>query len=149
MRPCVAAIPHMIKITGTISIDEREIREEFIRASGPGGQHVNKVSTAVQLRFDVRGSSLPAEVKKRLYALAGTRLTGEGVLIISARGSRSRETNRADALERLVGLVRKAAEKPKARIRTRATFSSKQKRLESKTIRARTKRMRKPVKGED
>lgn len=139
----------MIKITDTISIDEREIREEFIRASGPGGQHVNKVSTAVQLRFDVRGSSLPAEVKKRLYRLAGAKATEKGVVIISARRSRSRETNRADALERLKELVRKAAEKPKARIKTRATFSSKQKRLESKTIRGRTKKMRKPVKGED
>lgn len=139
----------MIKITDTVYIDESEIREEFVRASGPGGQHVNKVSTAVQLRFDIPGSPLPADVKKRLYRLAGTRVTGEGVLIISARQSRSRETNRRDALDRLVGLVRKATEKPKARIKTRATFSSREKRLESKTIRGRTKKMRKTVKGED
>lgn len=139
----------MIKITDTIRIDESEIKEEFVRASGPGGQHVNKVSTAVQLRFDIPGSALPADVKKRLYRLAGTRVTGEGVLIISARQSRSRETNRRDALDRLVELIRKATEKPKARIKTRATFSSRQKRLESKTIHARTKKMRKAVKGED
>jgi len=139
----------MIKITDTVYIDESEIKEEFVRASGPGGQHVNKVSTAVQLRFDIPGSALPGDVKKRLYMLAGTRVTGEGVLIISARQSRSRETNRQDALDRLVGLIRKATEKPKARIKTRATFSSKQKRLESKTIRGRTKKMRKAVKGED
>jgi len=139
----------MIKINERLSIDESEIKEEFVRASGPGGQHVNKVSTAVQLRFDLRGSALPGDVKNRIYKLAGTRVTGEGVLIISARQSRSREANRQDALERLVGLIRKATEKPKARIKTRATFSSKQERLESKTIHGRRKQMRKPVKGED
>ncbi len=139
----------MIKITDTIHIDESEIKEEFVRASGPGGQHVNKVSTAVQLRFDIRNSALPGDVKNRLYKLAGTKVTGEGVVIILARQSRSRETNRQDALDRLVELIRKATEKPKARIKTRATFSSKKKRLESKTLRARAKKMRKTVKGED
>ncbi|MBI5588278.1 MAG: aminoacyl-tRNA hydrolase [Deltaproteobacteria bacterium] len=139
----------LIRITDSIYIDEGEIKEEFIRASGPGGQHVNKVSTAVQLRFDIRGSALPEDVKRRLFNLAGGKVTGEGVVIISARQSRSREQNREDALYRLVDLIRKATEKPKARIKTRATFSSKKRRLESKTMHARTKKMRKSIKGDD
>ena len=105
----------MIKITGNIWIDESEVKEEFIRASGPGGQHVNKASTAVQLRFNVDASpGLPSDVKARLKALAGQRLTGEGDIITTSRDSRSREQNRQDALDKLVELITKAAHRPKA-----------------------------------
>ena len=104
----------MLYITPTLSIDEDDIQEEFIRASGPGGQNVNKVATAVQLRFDVSGStSLPDDVRARLTRLAGRRITKEGVLIIRAHRFRTQEQNRRDALERLIGLIRSAAEKPR------------------------------------
>jgi ribosome-associated protein len=136
----------MIHITSTISIDESEIQEQFIRASGPGGQNVNKVATAVQLRFNVAGSpSLSKDVRERLIRLAGRRMTEEGVLIIDARRFRTQEKNRQDALDRLIGLIRKAAEKPKPRRRTRPSEASKQRRLDTKKHRSDTKRMRRPV----
>src|SRR5678815_5537045 len=103
----------MLEITPSLHIDQRDLQIEFVRASGPGGQNVNKVATAVQLRFDVRGSSLAEEVKARLVRLAGTRITGEGVLLIEAKRFRTQEQNREDAIQRFVGLVRKALVKPK------------------------------------
>jgi ribosome-associated protein len=134
----------MIPITPSISIDEKEIKEDFIRSSGPGGQKVNKVSTAVKLRFDVvRSAYLPAEVRERLIRLAGKRVTEDGELVIDARRFRTQERNRQDARERLVALIRKAAVKPKPRIRTHPTASSKRRRLEDKRYRSEIKRMRK------
>jgi ribosome-associated protein len=133
----------MLSITPTLAIDESEIKLEFVRASGPGGQNVNKVATAVQLRFDVLNSpSLPADVRERLARLAGSRMTEDGVLVITARQFRSQERNRQAAVERLVDLVRQAAEKPKPRRKTRPTLASKQRRLEGKRRRSQTKRMR-------
>lgn len=136
----------MIHITSTIAIDESQIKEDFIRASGPGGQNVNKVATAVQLRFDVaNSSSLPDDVRERLISLAGRRVTEDGILIIEARRFRTQERNRKDAMDRLVELIREAAQKPKIRRKTRVTLASKMRRLESKRRRAETKRMRGPV----
>lgn len=136
----------MIHITAAIAIDENEIHQEFIQASGPGGQNVNKVATAVQLRFDVANSpSLPYGVRERLLSLAGRRITKEGVLIIYARRFRSQEANRQDAMERLVELIRKAAQKPQIRRRTKPTRISKMRRLEAKRHRAKTKRLRRTV----
>jgi len=133
----------MIKITANIWIDEGEVTEEFIRASGPGGQHVNKTSTAVQLRFNIdRSPGLPSEVKARLRALAGQRLTVDGDIIIISRDSRSREQNRADALEKLTALIEKAAQRPKARRKTRPTLGSKERRLKEKSKRGAVKKMR-------
>ncbi len=136
----------MIRITSAIAIDESQIQEDFVRASGPGGHNVNKVATAVQLRFDVAHSlSLPDDVRERLISLAGRRITEDGILIIEARRFRTQEQNRKDAIDRLVELVRSAAEKPKIRRKTRSTLASKMRRLESKRRRAETKRMRGPV----
>jgi ribosome-associated protein len=135
----------MIQITPNIALDERELQWEFIRASGPGGQRVNKVSTAVQLRFDVGNTAvLPEEIRERLMHLGGKRITSEGVLIIEARRFRTQEKNRQDALDRLIKLVRKAAEKPKKRRRTKPTKASARRRLEEKRRRAETKRRRHP-----
>jgi len=139
----------MIHITDKISIDENEIREEFVRSGGPGGQHVNKVSTAVQLRFNIAGSGLPQEVKTRLIRMAGRKVTEDGILIISARETRSRETNRAEARGKLVALIVKAAERPVKRLKTRPTFSAKQKRVDEKKTRGGAKKMRKKVGGEE
>jgi ribosome-associated protein len=136
----------MIHITQTIAIDQSEVKEEFIRSSGPGGQNVNKVSTAVQLRFNVADSpSLPDDIRKRLVHLAGKRITEEGVLIIHARRFRTQERNRQDAFDRLVTLIRKASERPKVRRKTGPTLKSKQRRLEAKHHRSEAKRMRRPA----
>jgi ribosome-associated protein len=133
----------MLLITPSISIDERELKEVFVRASGPGGQNVNKVSTAVQLRFDARRSpSLPEEVRKRLVRIGGRRVTEEGILIIDARRFRTQERNRQDARDRLVELVRAATKRPKPRRATRPTAASKQRRIDEKKQRSRVKRMR-------
>ncbi len=133
----------MIRITDTISIDPRELHEEFVRSSGPGGQNVNKVSTAVELRFDVaRSPSLPADVRQRLICQAGSRMTGEGVLIIDARRHRTQEQNRKDALARLVEMIRQASHKPKPRRPTRATLGSKLRRLSTKRRRSEVKSRR-------
>ena len=136
----------MIRVTGTIRLDEGEIRERFLRSSGPGGQNVNKVATTVQLRFDVRGSrSLSDEVRERLIRIAGKRVTREGVLIIEAGRYRTQERNRRDARERLVLWIRKAAEPPVNRQETRPTATSVERRLEEKRRRGEIKRVRKPV----
>jgi ribosome-associated protein len=129
-----------------ISVDEEELSESFVLASGPGGQNVNKVSSAVQLRFDVaRSPSLPGDVRHRLMALAGGRLTKDGVLIILARNHRTQERNRAEARERLFDLIRRAATPPKPRRPTKPTFASKRRRLDDKTMRAKLKRNRSKV----
>lgn len=136
----------MIRITRAISIDEGEIEEHFVRASGPGGQKVNKVSTAVQLRFHVgRSKSLPAEVRDRLLRMGGRRITDDGVLIIDARRYRMQQRNRQDAMERLIALIRKAAPRPKKRRKTKPTLASKRRRLDSKRRRSQTKDLRRPV----
>ncbi|MCH8184368.1 MAG: aminoacyl-tRNA hydrolase [Proteobacteria bacterium] len=133
----------MIEITGEISIEEREIEESFIRASGPGGQNVNKVSSAVQLRFDVRHSpSLPGAVRTRAARLAGRRLTKEGVIVITAARFRTQEKNRADALARLVALLREAAKRPAPRVPTRPGRAAKARRTDTKTRRGALKRLR-------
>ena len=133
----------MIRITRSVAIDEREIEESFIRASGPGGQNVNKLSTAVQLRFDARHSpNLPADLKERLAGIAGRRLTKDGVLIITAQKHRTQERNRAEALERLVEIIRRAAVPPVPRRATAPTAGSRRRRLESKARRSAIKALR-------
>ncbi|MET0470978.1 MAG: alternative ribosome rescue aminoacyl-tRNA hydrolase ArfB [Xanthobacteraceae bacterium] len=133
----------MIRVTHTISIDDDELDEQFVRASGPGGQNVNKLSSAVQLRFDVRHSpNLPGDVRARLERLAGRRLTREGVLIISAQRHRTQERNRQDARERLIELIRRAAIAPIPRRATRPTAGSRERRLQSKKHRSSIKGLR-------
>ena len=135
----------MIEINKRIQIPESELSEQFIRASGPGGQHVNKAATAVQLRFDVENSpSLPEDVRRRLKKLAGSRLTNEGELIIEASRHRSREQNRDEARKRLVRLIRRAAKPPVRRRITRPTRASTERRLQEKRMRGEKKRRRKP-----
>ena len=138
----------MIRITPDILIDESEIECDFIHASGPGGQNVNKVASAVQLRFPAGSSpSLPEEVRQRLRRLAGKRLSKQGILVIDARRFRTQERNRRDAMERFIRLLQKAAQKPKKRIKTRPTASSRLKRLETKLQRGETKRTRRKVRN--
>ncbi len=133
----------MIRVTETISIDEGELEESFVRASGPGGQNVNKLATAVQLRFDVeRSPSLSEDVRARLKRLAGRRLTRDGVLVITAQRFRTQERNRSDALARLVQLIRDAAVPPKPRKATRPPRAAKKRRLESKRKRGVIKALR-------
>jgi ribosome-associated protein len=140
----------MIRITRTIAIDESEIQEYFIRASGPGGQNVNKVATAVQLRFDVANShSLPEEVRIRLISLARNQITEDGILIINAQRFRTQGRNRKDATGRLVELIYNAAQRPKIRRKTRPTLASKIRRLESKHRSAESKRIRGSVNPEN
>jgi ribosome-associated protein len=132
----------MISITSHISIRDDELREEFVRASGPGGQNVNKVATAVQLYFDVRNSSLPSDVRERLIRLAGKRVNTEGMLILEAQQYRTQEQNREDARNRLIELIRRAATPPTPRHKTKPTRASKEKRLETKKRTSVTKKLR-------
>jgi ribosome-associated protein len=133
----------VIQITDTLAIDDREVEERFVRASGPGGQNVNKVSTAVQLRFDVNASSLPDEVKTRLISIAGSRMTMDGVLVIDAREHRTQAQNREAARARLVEFIARATRKPKKRRATKPSRAAKEKRIESKKRRAGVKARRK------
>ena len=138
----------MIRVSNTIAIDEGEIAESFVRSSGPGGQNVNKLSTAVQLRFDVRHSpSLPGDVRARLERLAGRRLTRDGVLVITAQQHRTQGRNRQDALDRLIGLVRQAAVRPVPRRPTKPTKASRERRIEHKKRRSGVKGLRRTKPG--
>lgn len=132
----------MIEINPSLQIDERELQIDFVRASGPGGQNVNKVATAAQLRFDVRASALPEEVKERLTHLAGNRITSEGVLLIEAKRFRTQEQNREDAIQRFVELIRKSLVRPKTRKKTRPTQAAKEGRIKEKKRRGEIKKMR-------
>ncbi len=132
----------MIEIAPGIRIDDRQLHFDFVRAAGPGGQNVNKVASAVQLRFDVKGSSLPKDIQERLIQLAGKRISQEGELLIKAREFRTQARNKEEALERLIVLIKKAAKKPKSRRKTKPTASSKEKRIKAKKIRGEVKRTR-------
>jgi ribosome-associated protein len=139
----------MLQITETLAIDDREFEERFVRASGPGGQNVNKVATAVQLRFDVNASSLPDEVKARLISLSGSRLTTEGVLVIDAREHRTQAQNREAARARLAGLIEQATHRPKKRRPTRPGKAARERRLTSKKQRGQIKEARGKTRGDE
>ena len=132
----------MLEITPSFFIDERELQFDFIRAGGPGGQNVNKVATAVQMRFDITNSSLASDIKGRLIQLAGKRVNADGVLMFEAKRFRTQEQNREDAIQRLVELIRKALVKPKPRRKTKPSTASKEKRLKAKKVKGATKRIR-------
>jgi ribosome-associated protein len=139
-------MPDPIEITARISNDSSELEETFVRSAGPGGQNVNKVSSAVQLRFDLMNSpNIPEPMKRRVAVLAGRKLTKQGVLVITANSHRDQPMNRADAQERLVALLREGAVAPKFRVATRPTLASKKRRLEGKSIRSVTKTMRRDI----
>jgi ribosome-associated protein len=136
----------MITITRSLSLDEKEVQFFFVRASGPGGQNVNKVATAVQLRFDVGNSpSLPGDVRTRLIRMAGRRITRDGILIIEARQHRTQERNREAAIERLVALIQRVVERPKPRKKTKPSRASRERRIESKKQRGKVKQARRSV----
>jgi len=140
----------MLQITPTLTIPDDELTFTFVRSSGPGGQNVNKVATAAQLRFDVRNSpSLPEEVKARLIKLAGYRMTQDGILVVEAKRYRTQEQNRADAEQRLVTLIQKALVRPKRRRSTRPSAASQARRIESKKRRGRIKRIRQAAPSHD
>ena len=140
----------MIEITPNIRIDEKEIHFDFIRASGPGGQNVNKVASAVQLRFDVKStSSIPEDVRQRLIDLSGKRMTSDGILILKAQRFRTQERNRKNALDRFIQLVQKASVSPKHRRATKPTFASRERRIESKKKRSGIKKDRQKVRRSD
>ncbi len=141
--------PAMIQITDDIAIEEREIDERFVRASGPGGQNVNKVATAVELRFDIRASSLPPDVKERLARLAGRRVMADGVLLIDSREHRTQRQTREAALRRLIDLIQRAARRPKTRRPTRPSAAAREKRITAKKRRATVKGLRRRSPDED